>query len=316
MSERLRRAEVREGLRRLAVDLVPDGVLQRARRLRGGLSCIAYVITVDTASGLRQRFVVRQYGAEAVSRNPRVAEHEAMALRMLSDSAVPVPRAVRVDRDGVFLGSPTLVTTVIAGRSWLRPKDMNEWLRHLAAALATIHRTPLEHSDMLACWHGTESATDVDRWKMEQSPTCAAVWAALQAHSSASEPDPVLVHGDFWPGNTMWRRERLTGVVDWEGVCIGPRGYDVGYCRLDLALSFGTEVADAFARAYALASNQDVDDLVYWDLVAAWRALPDPEKWLPAWQAFGLTELSAETVRSRLQTFVDNALHHKHVSLH
>ena len=50
---------------------------------------------------------------------------------------------------------------------------------------------------------------------------------------------PVLVHGDFWAGNTLWQRHRLTGIVDWEMVARASRGYDVGYTHMDLALSVG-----------------------------------------------------------------------------
>jgi len=38
----------------------------------------------------------------------------------------------------------------------------------------------------------------------------------------------VLTHHDFWSGNTLWQRGVLTGVVDWAGAAVGPRGFDVG----------------------------------------------------------------------------------------
>ena len=39
---------------------------------------------------------------------------------------------------------------------------------------------------------------------------------------------------------------KLTGVVDWTGAGIGPRSFDVSWCRLDLYLLHG-EPADAFS---------------------------------------------------------------------
>ena len=25
-----------------------------------------------------------------------------------------------------------------------------------------------------------------------------------------------LMHGDYWPGNTLWKDGRLVGIIDWE----------------------------------------------------------------------------------------------------
>jgi len=36
-------------------------------------------------------------------------------------------------------------------------------------------------------------------------------------HSNA----PVLVHGDFWPGNILWQQNQLAGVIDWEDAMLG-----------------------------------------------------------------------------------------------
>ena len=36
-----------------------------------------------------------------------------------------------------------------------------------------------------------------------------------------------LVHGDYWPGNLLWQRGRLTGVVDWEEPRLGDPSRDV-----------------------------------------------------------------------------------------
>jgi aminoglycoside/choline kinase family phosphotransferase len=55
----------------------------------------------------------------------------------------------------------------------------------------------------------------------------------------------VLLHRDFHPGNVLWRRGRVSGVVDWLGACSGPASADVAHCRINL-LTMGTEVASRF----------------------------------------------------------------------
>ena len=59
---------------------------------------------------------------------------------------------------------------------------------------------------------------------------------------------PVLCHRDFHPGNVLWHAGRVTGVVDWTNTCRGPAACDVAHCRNNLALLFGLDAADDFAR--------------------------------------------------------------------
>jgi aminoglycoside phosphotransferase (APT) family kinase protein len=60
----------------------------------------------------------------------------------------------------------------------------------------------------------------------------------------------VLTHYDFWSGNALWQADRLSGVVDWSGAALGPRGFDLGWCRLDLYLLFDEHIAGVFLSAY------------------------------------------------------------------
>jgi aminoglycoside phosphotransferase (APT) family kinase protein len=59
------------------------------------------------------------------------------------------------------------------------------------------------------------------------------------------------VHFDFWPGNVLWRRNRVSAIVDWSSARPGDLRFDVAQCRLDIALLLGTQAADSFLDAYA-----------------------------------------------------------------
>jgi thiamine kinase-like enzyme len=64
----------------------------------------------------------------------------------------------------------------------------------------------------------------------------------------------VLVHRDFHPGNVLWRRGAVSGVVDWQAACTGPAAADVAHCRVNL-LTIGTDAADRFTALWQHAAG-------------------------------------------------------------
>jgi aminoglycoside phosphotransferase (APT) family kinase protein len=105
----------------------------------------------------------------------------------------------------------------------------------------------------------------------------------------------VLTHNDYWSGNVVWRDGTLTGIVDWSGAARGPRGYDVGWCRLDLVLLFDERIADVFLEAY----EHPIDDVALWDGWAAARSHNTVESWVPNYAPLGRTDLTQEELRRR-----------------
>ncbi len=89
------------------------------------------------------------------------------------------------------------------------------------------------------------------------------------------DPDfTVEREGDYHPGNTLWSRGRLTGVVDWTQASRGPPAVDVGHMRWNLAADFGEEAADGFLRWHRATDPRSPHD-PYWDLVTLMDVLPD-----------------------------------------
>jgi aminoglycoside phosphotransferase (APT) family kinase protein len=84
-----------------------------------------------------------------------------------------------------------------------------------------------------------------------------------------------FAHGDYQHFNFLWRRRRLTGVVDWIGAFRGPSDVDVGHCRLNLAVLYSAELAADFLAAYEADAGRRVDP--YWDLRCA--TAPAFEDW-------------------------------------
>jgi aminoglycoside phosphotransferase (APT) family kinase protein len=71
------------------------------------------------------------------------------------------------------------------------------------------------------------------------------------------------------PGNVLWRREKVSGVVDWVNASIGSPWADVGHCRVNLADRFGQPAAERFLDAYRAVSGRRDAYHPYWDISAA-----------------------------------------------
>ncbi|MGE5291576.1 MAG: phosphotransferase [Micromonosporaceae bacterium] len=56
----------------------------------------------------------------------------------------------------------------------------------------------------------------------------------------------------------LWRRGRVTGVVDWQSASTGPAVVDVGHCRGNL-LPYGADVAARFTAAWEQITGERYD---------------------------------------------------------
>ncbi len=69
-------------------------------------------------------------------------------------------------------------------------------------------------------------------------------------HSPPPDLPGVFIHRDFHPGNVLWRRGRVSGLVDWEAAALGPPVVDVAHCRVNLLEHGGLTAADRFTEAW------------------------------------------------------------------
>ncbi|TMR02447.1 hypothetical protein ETD83_12395 [Actinomadura soli] len=123
-----------------------------------------------------------------------------------------------------------------------------------------------------------------------------------------AEAEQVLTHYDFWSGNVLWDDGALTGVIDWPGASRAPRGFDVGWCRLDLVLLHGPRTVETFTNAYQNAAGRPILDLPLWDVFALTNSHHAVETWPPNYHDLGRTDLTAEDLRERHTAWTDQRL--------
>jgi aminoglycoside phosphotransferase (APT) family kinase protein len=241
---------------------------------------------VDTATPAGT-VVVRQFPA-----GDSAAGQEAQVLRVLDGLGGLAPMLLGSDLAGRWSECPTVLISWLDGEADITPSDPDAWAAQLARALARVHAVPSERLSPLPSVFDRTSGSR----EMLDGPAADGIrssWPRITA-----SPD-VLTHSDYWSGNVVWRDGALTGIVDWSGGARGPRGFDVGWCRLDLYLLFGDSVADVFLGAYEDAICQALSDIALWDGWALARSYDRVETWTPNYLPLGRADLDERELRRR-----------------
>jgi aminoglycoside phosphotransferase (APT) family kinase protein len=263
----------------------PSAAVVGVTRLEGGQHADTWRVETEEPAG---SVVVRQFpvGDPAPSREQEV-------LAALDGLGGLAPVLLGGDLEGRWSQHPTLLVSWLDGRPDIAPGDPLAWARKLGRALAVAHAVPGERLAGLPSVFGGDGGGSQD---LMAGPLAAAVRSRWPEVVAAPE---VLAHGDYWSGNVVWREGTLTGIVDWSGAARGPRGFDLGWCRLDLVLLFDEAVADEFLAAYEAKAGLVVEEIRLWDLWAAARSGETVATWAPNYQPLGRPDLDADELRRR-----------------
>lgn len=273
------------------------GALEQARRLAGSSATIESVVRleggqhaatwrVDTASPALT-LVVRQFPV-----GDSAGTCEVRVLRALDGLGGLAPVPLGSDLAGHWSGCPTTLISWLDGRADIAPDDRDAWATQLGHTLASVHAVP---SDRLSALPRLFEGRGATRECLEGplAPWIRSDWPQITAAPEG------LTHSDYWSGNVVWRDGVLVGIVDWSGAARGPRGYDVGWCRLDLYLLFDERLADVFLAAYEDAAGRQVADIALWDGWALARSHDIVESWDANYRPLGRADLDKRELRRR-----------------
>jgi aminoglycoside phosphotransferase (APT) family kinase protein len=293
---------------------LPGGRVVSVRRLRGGLDAAVHAVRVAFRDGARTSVVLRRKGPESRHSTAVQTAREFRTLALLQEAGVPAPRPILLDAEGRYFGVPAMLMSY-DGRPILAPLNAPAWLADLAAALLALRRVTPDRFDLRFL---DRSGVEAMRQRVERplpasiaaDPLAQEVVAALRRRFAGIDwSERCLVHRDFWPGNTVWRRRRLSAIVDWSTAAVGDPRVDLAQCRVDLAMMHGPDVADALLGAYRARSGASPRDLWFFDLLIGLDdALATFRSWLPGYHDLGLTEVSEEIAEERLRAFLAEAL--------
>jgi aminoglycoside phosphotransferase (APT) family kinase protein len=260
-----------------------DAVLLRAWALEGGTSAEATALEIGKSDGTIEKLVVRRHGPRDLAANSHVAAEEFRLLQVLKSHGLVVPTPRHVDERGTVLASPFVVVDFIEGTHEIAPGELPAVIRHMADFLAALHRVDADDPTLAFL-----SRQDIYVAELLSAPPDhldeALSEGRVRAALAALCPPPrhngtAVLHGDFWPGNILWRDGRLAAVIDWEDAASGDPLADLAVARLDLLWTFGPEAMDDFTAAYLGLAAIDSTAVPWWDLWAALRPAGKLDGW-------------------------------------
>jgi aminoglycoside phosphotransferase (APT) family kinase protein len=283
----------------------PQSTLLRRWVMRGGVSAQVTALEILLPNGQTKKMIVRRHGAVDRARNPRIAADEFRLLQILRSVALPVPTPYTLDQSGEIFPTPYIVVECIEGQTVFAPADVADYLRQFAVNLAGIHRLDCAKMDLSFLPDQEKRYTE----KIAERPAhldaslaegrirdaLEAAWPLVQ-HGT-----PTLLHGDYWPGNLLWKDGRLVAILDWEDAARGDPLADVANSRLEILWAFGSKAMDVFTHQYqSMMPAIDCTNLPYWDLCAALRPVSQISTW-------GLDQRTEKTMRERHRLFITQA---------
>jgi aminoglycoside phosphotransferase (APT) family kinase protein len=282
----------------------PQSKLLRTWELKGGVSARVTALEIERPGGQTQKMIVRQHGEVDLKHNPRVAADEFELLRLLQSVGLAAPVPYHLDQSGEIFSTPYVVIEYIEGKPEFAPSHLPDLILQLATHLSRIHQVDCSNLDMsflpeqekIYAEKLSERPAQVDESLDEGHirEALESAWPLPQRNTS------VLLHGDFWPGNLLWRDGQLVAVIDWEDAQLGDPLADVANSRLEILWAFGLDAMHSFTQQYQSMTTIDFTHLPYWDLCAALRPASKIAQW-------GLDDITEKNMREGHRLFITQA---------
>ncbi|MCA1592364.1 MAG: aminoglycoside phosphotransferase family protein [Acidobacteria bacterium] len=290
-----------ETLRWVAQAVGAGAAVESVSRLAGATSSVVHGIEVNY-KGRSIELVLRQFfNTEWLETEPDLALHEASSLLKAAQADVPTPELIAYDTRGDCCGVPTTLMTRLPGNVNLSPQNLDGWLDGLAEALTHIHALDAEDFGWNYFDYSDITRLAPPRWSKFPKQWERAIEVVAGPRPATRE---CFIHRDYHPNNVVWQGERLSGVIDWVNSCRGAPGFDVAWCRLNLTKLCGVAEADQFLSAYQSLRGASFEYHPYWDLLAIIEVLPGPPDVYEGWLAFGVSHLTDEIVKTRVDDYL------------
>lgn len=296
--------------------VAPGSTLLRSWPLQGGISAQMTAFEVQRPGGQSRKMILRRPSEQALQFDPCSAEDEFRVLQLTASLGLATQTPYFLDRSGTIFPEPYLVIEYVEGTPEFPSSPPDNFTSQLARHLAMIHCADYSKQDVTFLPKAADECVEVSR----RTPT--KVQNALEVHQIRERLEncsflpqrnqSTLLHGDFWPGNILWRGGTITAVIDWEDAQLGDPLIDFAISRLDILWIFGFDAFQSFTRHYQSLMDIDYAKLPYCDLCAALRLARLIGAELTEWTAFfiplGRHDITEHTLSEHFRYFTTQAL--------
>jgi aminoglycoside phosphotransferase (APT) family kinase protein len=283
----------------------PHSKLLRAWALKGGVSAQVTALEIERSDGQTQKMIVRQHGAVDLQQNPQIAADEFKLLQITQSAGLATPVPYYVDQSGDIFPTPYVVIEYVEGKTEFALDYMSDFIPQFATHLARIHAVDCSSLDLSFLPKQEQKyIRKVSKRppKLDESIDEGRIRDVLESAGRLSQHNAsVLLHGDFWPGNLLWKDGRLIAVIDWEDAALGDPLADLANSRLEILWAFGIDAMHSFTQHYQSITAIDFTNLPIWDLFAALR----PAFKIAEWAGDDIAE---QRMRERHKVFVAQAV--------
>ena len=293
--------------------VLPDHRLHSLTPAAAAYTNSVHILRCVSRSGNEMRLAVKRMTDDP---DPERASADFHGLRIARRHNIPAPEPLYLDTTGDLLGIPGIVTGFIEGEQVSHPDDVRSWSEDIARMLLRVHDARPSAEDLTHIYNGRRMGLYFlrDSWPetMAGHPLTAPIFEAVrELRAGLRRVRPVFLHMDYWPGNILWSRGRISGLVDWDAASYGDPALDVGYFRMNMYLRGIKEAADIFLDYYE-AESGPVENLGFWELACAARPLPAPARWLL--EFYETRDVSAIVSRAEadFREFVESSMQRAH----
>jgi aminoglycoside phosphotransferase (APT) family kinase protein len=261
----------------------PQSKLLRTWELAGGISAQVTALEMERSDGQTQKMVVRRHGEVDLKHNPQIAADEFKLLQLLHSRGLATATPYYLDQSCEIFSTPYIVIEYIEGKPEFAPSNLPDLILQLATHLSAIHHVDCSKLDVSFLPQQAQIYAEKLRERpsiVDESLNEGRIWDALKAVWPIPQRNTsVLLHGDFWPGNILWKDGQLVAIIDWEDARLGDPLSDVAHSRLEILWAFGIDAMHRFTDQYRAMTSIDFTNLPYWDLCAALRPASQIAQW-------------------------------------
>lgn len=285
----------------LTAEHFPGSKVLGSEKLAGGVSATVTLLHLQLSVGEKARIVLREHGPSHCGHPVDLEFH---LLRSLSERALIVPNALAWGVADDLHRYPYILLDYLDGSTGIPASAVENCIRTMAAELAAVHecsidllpRLPLRVDPLPELLH---FLSDEAEWDGLRS-------ALTRMRSTKYTGKVVLLHGDYWPQNIVWRGGAFVGILDWEDAAIGDPLSDVACACLELSYTHGEWGARCFLDAYRERREIDVFRFTLWQAYVAAAGAYSMANWgLEPSRELSMRQTATDSIRAAARTLGD-----------